>query len=155
MGWWLLHHDPQKKRGNISKLRDEAKWRKLKLGQNKPKPLESARVPERGMLHWQYYPTKEHKIAHTLPWPLRKEKPRSFPLFIYSHCSSPEIPAGLLRRPRNNHTGRVEGLWGKARSRKEAEHHYNHCNCDRMVFLWNSCCYTAEVLQTCSACVEW
>lgn len=50
---------------------------------------------------------KRTKIAHTLDLPLRKETPRSSPLFIYSCCSPADIPPALLRRPRNKHTG-----WG-------------------------------------------
>lgn len=98
-------------------------------------------APKWTTLSWHDHPTKE-QIAHTLYWPLRKETPSSSPLFIYSRSSPTDIPPALLRRPRNKHTGqdRVEGLWGEARSWKQAQlsqKHQKWCpwNCNRRVFL--------------------
>lgn len=89
--------------------------------------------------------------------PLRKETPRSSPLFIYSCRSPADIPLALLRRPTNKHTVRVGvgGLWGKGRSWKPhfVKQQLRSRNCDATTLLCSTWCFSTcsrgEMLGMC------
>lgn len=99
---------------------------------------------------------QKNYMAHTLHGLLRKETPRSSPLFIYSCCSPVDFPlAALLRRARNKRTGQGGGSPRRQSTYKASE----QCSwsCDETVsvlcwcFSWRNSAHfwcVAEMLST-------